>query len=386
MSQESHELNSVGKPVYHNITVALESPISDMPKSDHYIICDCVEVINGINHNDYRDKIQTIVGSLKPTFKELLIITDKTAEDLFVLQEVDSRIRVINLSFWAMYSFYAVQYRKQKTKTTPTKNLKFRFTPGKLGKSHRLLAVEALRDMGYLDEEKGDWSLRMPKPGTLYYQQIEEVVSSHNLNIAFNKFSQYDRNLDVDLNEHTDDNSYTHHNMGIPFGYKSYLNSGYCIIAESETHYGRQEWFNTNKNSWITEKTWLPIVNCMPFIMLAQKNHAKNLQKMGFYTYEDLYKHDLFSDHANPSLMVQELQDSIYNMETCINENFKEIERRALHNRKHFLEMCQAVHDKHFEHILVREHRTGSVCSVNEAFIEQWARPYKIDIKARVVE
>jgi len=77
---------------------------------------------------------------------------------------------------------------------------------------------------------------------------------------------------------------------GIPYGPYLYKNKLFNLI--SETDFDRV-WVAP----WITEKTWLTIVNCLPFIVAGEHKTLQRLQEMGFKTFEDYL---LIPNYDNP--------------------------------------------------------------------------------------
>lgn len=69
------------------------------------------------------------------------------------------------------------------------------------------------------------------------------------------------------------------HYSGIPFDTTLYENTLFQIISETD-------YITNNRSPWITEKTWLAIINRRPFIMAAAPGTLQKLKIMGFKTFE----------------------------------------------------------------------------------------------------
>ena len=68
---------------------------------------------------------------------------------------------------------------------------------------------------------------------------------------------------------------------GIPYQLELYQNSLFQVISETDF---------IKPTAWITEKTWLAIINRRPFLMASGKGTLEKLKKMGFKTFEN-YSH-----------------------------------------------------------------------------------------------
>lgn len=70
------------------------------------------------------------------------------------------------------------------------------------------------------------------------------------------------------------------HYGGIPYDDKMFRDSLFRIITETDFVVRRDVW------PWLTEKTFLTILNNLPFIMAGDNNSLHKLNNMGFRTFE----------------------------------------------------------------------------------------------------
>jgi hypothetical protein len=118
------------------------------------------------------------------------------------------------------------------------------------------------------------------------------------------------------------------HYCGIPFDKSLFADTSFRVISET--------W---NKNAWISEKTFITIVNHHPFIMAGWPGSLKKLRQIGFRTFE---KYLPISDYDN-------IQDHNLRMEAVITntkfwlENIssqdKEIRDDVEYNVDHFYQL-----------------------------------------------
>jgi hypothetical protein len=160
---------------------------------------------------------------------------------------------------------------------------KFLFLTGKPNKPNRVRLLWKLYQHNLLD--CAVWSL---------FVNAHNKQSTHNqlpeLNIDdFEKFvNQFNFNpdgIEVIQNPNMD-----LHYGGIPYDHTLFQHTKFRVIAETDMYYPRP---------WITEKTWITILNKHPFILAGDFGVCKRLQDMGFKTFNEYLKipnYDLIED------------------------------------------------------------------------------------------
>jgi len=111
---------------------------------------------------------------------------------------------------------------------------------------------------------------------------------------------------------------------GIPYDVKLYTNSLFSVVSESR--------FNFDTNPWITEKTWLPIINRRPFIIANSTNSLTKLQKMGFLTFEEFLKVPDYDQIADSELRLDAIVENTQHWLDTIHAQSKTIIEYVEHN------------------------------------------------------
>ena len=150
------------------------------------------------------------------------------------------------------------------------KNNKFLFLTGKPNKPHRIRLLYKLKQQNLLD--RATWSLFMDQKNYYSTRALLPELSE----LEFYKFySEYEKNPDK-IEIVTEQGRF--HYSGIPYNVELYQTSLFQII--SETLFGKT-------SPWLTEKTWLTIINQRPFLLAGPVGTLARLQDMGFRTFEN---------------------------------------------------------------------------------------------------
>jgi len=134
------------------------------------------------------------------------------------------------------------------------------------------------------------------------------------------------------------------HYNGIPYGNSVYQNCDFQVISETSFRY----------KAWITEKTWLAILNKRPFIMAGDKYTLKKLKRMGFRTFENYLAVPDYDSLHDPE---QRLDAIVLNTKSWlknIGQQQQAITQDVDHNAQRFeqlaklnLQRCQEVIDQY---------------------------------------
>jgi hypothetical protein len=195
-------------------------------------------------------------------------------------------------------------------------NSKFLFLTGKWDKSNRYDLWKKFQDKNLLDY--CEYSLFLP---------TDHPDKSFNKNLDNCHYSE--------LHKHT---------SAIPFDHTLYQKTGFRVVSETEF----EDWqlqasplYQDQVNDpWLTEKTWLPILNNQPFIMAGQKGTLEKLNQKGYHTFEEHLPHpyDYLPDTERLDAIVANTEFWIHNLSEDL-----EIRKQVEENYNTFIE--QSEHD-----------------------------------------
>ena len=224
-------------------------------------------------------------------------------------------------------------------------NHKLLFKVGKLS-PHRMAVLSSLISSDLMD--KISLAFKLLNSDVWGYTEIQK---SHEYMFGtpdIEYFREYDNDLDIDLRDTWTD-TYSHY-TGFPYGVTDYENTLGSIVCES--HYG-----DTGNNfyglPWMTEKSYLPIINKHPFILFAETNHIEFMQKDGYLTYNHLSpsmehlsqtwtRQDNFHGDSGKALVakcITEFMDALKN-------NPREVNHMVEHNYQNFMARGKAMADE----------------------------------------
>ena len=216
-----------------------------------------------------------LIKQLHPTTKILLIINSwyQSLVNFINKSLVDE---IVFVDFFLLMTYYRLIVNKESAIASNwnVDSNKFLFLTGKPYKIHRIRLLHKLKQHNLLSH--ATWSL---------------FVNNDNLYQWSRKFLKElsDEEYDLFLATHNNNpdmislltNKFGCHYGGIPYQLELYKNSLFQIISET---------YFTNSTPWITEKTWLSIINRRPFLIASSKGTLKKLKKMGFRTFENYTK------------------------------------------------------------------------------------------------
>jgi hypothetical protein len=149
------------------------------------------------------------------------------------------------------------------------------FLTGKAGKKHRVGLLSVFYDKKMMDCLT--WS---------FYVNEGIIQEIKNLNYLsqysqeqFNKFirdcSRNPDNISIHMQPQSS------HYSGFPYDVSLYENTSISVVSETYADMEKTDL------SWTTEKTWRPIVNKHPFILVAEPASREKLLDLGFYFFDD---------------------------------------------------------------------------------------------------
>lgn len=158
---------------------------------------------------------------------------------------------------------------------------RFLFFTGKWNKTNRFPLFKKLLDRGLLNN--CDYSLYLP--------------SDH----EFYKYNNNPDNADTKLIGHT---------PAVPFDHTLYSNAGFRLVSETEFDTDLSHLYANGRDPWLTEKTWVTMLNKHPFIMAGQPGSLEKLGRMGYKTFEEYLpnKYDDTDDKKRLELVVENVE------------------------------------------------------------------------------
>ena len=284
--------------------------------------------INILYESPCYSKWKNIVSTIKkrmPSKKVVVIInsTIATSDPDYKNVKVDE---VFPLHFFLMKDYQRIVVNKESMQSVTWNNEsdKFLFFTGKPNRSHRIGMMYKFYQENYFD--KMTWSFFM------FENMIEESKSQlrqcYDVSDAeFDRFVSKSTNDPEKINElYTEKQHYD----GIPYNYKNYNNVLFSVITET----GYNPLFGPEYNAvWITEKTWKPIINHLPFIVIStDRNFVKKLKEYGFKTFDYLYNSIEYDQMPYMHHKVPMFFDQVDAMYKSIKNNKEQVWEDVQHN------------------------------------------------------
>lgn len=182
---------------------------------------------------------------------------------------------------------------------------RFLFLTGKWNKTNRFPLFKKLLDRGVLND-------------CIYSLFLPEEHEYH-------KYNNNPDNTNTQLVGHT---------PAVPFNHIVYEHTGFRLISETEYDTDLGHLYKDGLDPWLTEKTWITMMNKHPFIIAGQKGTLSKLKTMGYKTFEEYLpnKYDDADDISRLELVV----DNVAYWVSHIQEH-PNILQDVEHNYNHFL-------------------------------------------------
>jgi hypothetical protein len=105
-----------------------------------------------------------------------------------------------------------------------------------------------------------------------------------------------------------------------------------------------ETWFCEIQNTmpFLTEKTWKPIINCLPFIHVGEPGSLQKLKNLGYRTFEDYFV-EQYDDITDPILRMNAIVKNIKHWHTNILDYKDSIKQDVEHNYNHFNNVMQTM-------------------------------------------
>lgn len=266
-----------------------------------------------------------------PSIKIFLVL-----DVYFEYQQLDiiSEVEVIYIDYWP-YLVYSEICLKQKSAIVQEWNSqtgKFLFLTGKPNKPNRIRLLYKLTKENLVNDNQCIWSLMMLPDINDTKRFISELGDKQEEFI-----SQYERNPDnITLVAIGDIWMY----RGIPYDTKLFQNTSFRIISETFFRNDHKD------NPKITEKTWISILNKVPFIMAGDCGTLSKLKSMGFKTFEEYLP---IPNYDNIDDVEQRLDAIVHNAKYWLEniaDNEEEIRKDIDHNVDNLYKIAKNTWDK----------------------------------------
>jgi hypothetical protein len=225
---------------------------------------------------------------------------------------------VVFLDYFLLRTYYEYKVNNHSYNKKWNNGNKFLFLTGKPYRENRIRLLYKLQQAGLLTDCK--WSLFVTDDNT---QRCRELLPE----LSDNEFSTFIDKFNRDIDVHLTDNHYGGH----PYSVGLFSETSFRLI--SETAYGDSNLLSP----WVTEKTWMTILNNQPFIMAGNVGTLNYLSKKGFRTFERYMKcpeYDLIEDGDS------KLNTIVKNTEHFLHiADAESVADDVEHNHKHFMKL-----------------------------------------------
>ena len=168
------------------------------------------------------------------------------------------------------------------------------YQPGKTTKPTRLAILKYLDEANQL--HKLDYSLKVLEPSdpTISANVIksqQDCIDTIGGTVEY--FLSLNRTMDIEMTDICANGM--QHYVGYPYQTRIYKNTGWSLVAESNTGFNvPNPWEPVQPRLYqdgpmISEKTYRPIMNSHPFVIVGEYGLHEHLNKLGYQTFEKFY-------------------------------------------------------------------------------------------------
>jgi len=268
----------------------------------------------------------------------------KSSEHLKLLE---TEIYFVDFFLWRTYDKVVNQKKSQVNLFWNQNADKFLFLNGKPDRPNRIRLLWKLRDL----LNRSIWSLHVHDGTRMSCRQLIPEISDK----EFNEFVEmYNQNPD-DANVIFQD--FSCHYGGIPYKVDLFRDTLFRIVSETN--------LNEKDPPWLTEKTWITILNRLPFIMAGDLNSLKKLNDLGFRTFEKYLPVQNYDQIANYeeklNAIVKNARYWLYDMHekqeiaSDVDHNYELLIGMAKKNEARLREVCAKFG--------INERRVGEICN-----------------------
>lgn len=238
---------------------------------------------------------------------------------------------------------------------------------GKPYKTHRVPLLYIL-DQRNLIKPNTNYTLRVNRN-----PEHKKILNKYSTNVFGTEVAGYDyvvsmqKELDVIFDKEEDKKDL--HYTGIPYNVDLFQNSNFQVLIETNFH---------GIKPWITEKTWIAIINRMPFILVSEINACRYLEDLGFKTYREYMKHPLYDTDASLSNLqrLELIADNIEDWSNNIQNYESEIKKDIEHNFNRFREL----YIENYVECHKFMHETNCLDYLQEDVLRGYGNWYKTDL------
>ena len=241
------------------------------------------------------------------------------------LQDIDCNSTFVD--FFALRTYLACQNNQETSPQWFPDNKKILFLMGKYYKPHRIGLLYRLYLQGLLTEDKCLWSLHQKIDATNVVKFIPRRLVNQS---TLNDFLTICHNT-LDPIKVVIQNDYCSHYGGFPFDANLYKTTNVSLISET-SYYGI---------SFITEKTYRAIINHHPFVVAGPAHQLRELQNLGFHTFNNFMKFPEYDDVLSTETRLDIIAENVKHFDPTGAE-IKEITAMVDYNAKHFYNFCKA--------------------------------------------
>ena len=215
------------------------------------------------------DLFQNIFASLNKRKIKNILLANSYFRKYNLSETLDTKVYYIDYFLWRTYDKIVLQKKSKTNVKWNSEADKFLLLTGKPNRPHRLRLLwklsnflnKAIWSLHVNDSIKNECRKLIPE---LDKTQFEDFITKNTNNPDKIQVTYQEQSL---------------HYGGIPYDEKIFAQSLFRIISETN--------FNENDNPWITEKTWLTILNKVPFILAGDQGSLDKLKSLGFKTFEE---------------------------------------------------------------------------------------------------
>lgn len=279
-------------------------------------------------HNEIGGLISSIQNKY-PKVKIIVIFNSWYKDD--IQEELLQPAKIVYIDYFLYRSYVKIVLEKKSKISNNWNNLatKFLFLTGKPEKINRIRLLYKLIKTKLLPD-KCIWSLFYSKT-TNVAPFLPELTNTeiHNLLISYNNNPDDQRILA------TKNNNYQIYidNGGMTYDAELFSSTKFRVISESR--------FDDLKNPWITEKTWITILNSQPFIMAGSANTLTKLKRMGFKTFDEYLKIPNYDSIIDSEERLDAIVENTVYWSDHINKFSNEIQEDITHNLNNYYRLVE---------------------------------------------
>lgn len=226
---------------------------------------------------------------------------------------------VIFVDYFLLRSYNEIvnQHRSKVSYRWNQHSSNFLFLIAKPEKANRIRLLWKLAQSGLLDSN-GVWSSHLDIHQTIAFAESRALIPELSLSQFKSFVETYQKNPDAaEIKPAGKSIQYG----AIPYDVNLYRNT--CVSVISETM------FRETDRPWITEKTWIPMLNRHPFVMAGDTNTLNLLSQKGFVTFEECLLH---TDYDQTTDAEQRLDQVVENVKYFIDNSRRDLDSALEHN------------------------------------------------------